>query len=63
MCPLYETSHRCSWKEAEDLRSICTGVWYCGRECQLGGWKAGHKIDCCKQNASVEAALLELVEV
>ena len=41
----------------------CTGVWYCGRECQLGGWKAGHKIDCCKQNASVEAALLELVEV
>ena len=24
----------------------CLGAWYCGKECQVQHWKAGHKIDC-----------------
>ena len=26
----------------------CLGAWYCGKECQVQHWKAGHKIDCIK---------------
>mmetsp|Transcript_28046 Transcript_28046/g.40098 ORF Transcript_28046/g.40098 Transcript_28046/m.40098 type:complete len:431 (+) Transcript_28046:88-1380(+) len=26
--------------------SRCLGAWYCGKECQVQHWKAGHKIDC-----------------
>ena len=28
----------------------CSGAWYCGKECQVAHWKAGHKIDCIKKN-------------
>ena len=28
--------------------SRCLGAWYCGKECQVQHWKAGHKIDCIK---------------
>eukprot|EP00984_Skeletonema_dohrnii_P012348 scaffold4992_cov156-Skeletonema_dohrnii-CCMP3373.AAC.7 len=27
----------------------CLGAWYCGKECQVQHWKAGHKIDCIKR--------------
>ncbi len=27
----------------------CLGAWYCGKECQVQHWKAGHKIDCVKR--------------
>jgi len=27
----------------------CLGAWYCGKECQVQHWKAGHKIDCTKR--------------
>ena len=26
----------------------CLGAWYCGKECQVQHWKAGHKFDCIK---------------
>eukprot|EP00563_Minutocellus_polymorphus_P016227 CAMPEP_0181056892 /NCGR_PEP_ID=MMETSP1070-20121207/19957_1 /TAXON_ID=265543 /ORGANISM="Minutocellus polymorphus, Strain NH13" /LENGTH=379 /DNA_ID=CAMNT_0023136265 /DNA_START=24 /DNA_END=1163 /DNA_ORIENTATION=+ len=29
--------------------SKCKVVRYCGRDCQLAHWNAGHKKDCCKQ--------------
>lgn len=29
--------------------SKCKIVQYCGRDCQLAHWNAGHKKDCCKQ--------------
>ncbi len=28
----------------------CLGAWYCGKECQVQHWKAGHKIDCVSIN-------------
>eukprot|EP00984_Skeletonema_dohrnii_P013427 scaffold5570_cov87-Skeletonema_dohrnii-CCMP3373.AAC.3 len=27
----------------------CLGAWYCGKECQVQHWKAGHKVDCIKR--------------
>ena len=27
----------------------CLGAWYCGKDCQVQHWKAGHKIDCIKR--------------
>ncbi len=27
----------------------CLAAWYCGKECQVQHWKAGHKIDCIKK--------------
>lgn len=27
----------------------CKAVWYCGRDCQVQHWKAGHKTDCIKE--------------
>eukprot|EP00984_Skeletonema_dohrnii_P021943 scaffold11070_cov164-Skeletonema_dohrnii-CCMP3373.AAC.2 len=27
----------------------CLGAWYCGKECQVQHWKAGHKLDCIKR--------------
>ncbi len=27
----------------------CLGAWYCGKECQVQHWKAGHNIDCIKR--------------
>lgn len=27
----------------------CKASWYCGRECQVKHWKAGHKYDCVEQ--------------
>ena len=27
----------------------CFGAWYCGKDCQVAHWKAGHKIDCIKK--------------
>ncbi len=53
-CPL----QRCSWwrcthlagdSEAGVERSKCggcSGKWYCGRECQVAHWRAGHKAEC-----------------
>ncbi|KAL7526512.1 hypothetical protein ACHAWF_001801 [Thalassiosira exigua] len=29
----------------------CKAVWYCGKECQVRAWKAGHKTDCIKRNS------------
>ena len=26
--------------------SGCSGAMYCGRECQVEHWKAGHKAEC-----------------
>ncbi len=41
------------WKEAGSCsfkRCVrCLGAWYCGKECQVEHWKAGHKIDCVKR--------------
>ncbi len=31
--------------------SRCLGAWYCGKECQVQHWKAGHKIDCIKKKS------------
>ena len=28
----------------------CLAAWYCGKECQVQHWKAGHKIDCVSIN-------------
>ena len=35
---------------AEQLKACvrCKAVWYCGKDCQVEHWKAGHKIDCVK---------------
>jgi hypothetical protein len=27
----------------------CHSTWYCGKECQIEHWKAGHKSDCVRQ--------------
>ena len=27
----------------------CLGAWYCGKECQVQHWRAGHKVDCIKR--------------
>ena len=32
--------------EADKRCSLCAEVWYCGRECQVAGWKSGHKAVC-----------------
>jgi len=29
----------------------CNGTHYCGRECQIADWRAGHKDECCKKDA------------
>jgi hypothetical protein len=61
-----EESKKCSYclKKAEDcpggtLKSCarCSGAWYCGRECQVAAWKAGHKLDCVKLDGPADAAL------
>ena len=43
------------WKFSESGSSFkrcvrCSGAWYCGKQCQVAHWKAGHKIDCIKKN-------------
>jgi TPR repeat protein len=59
-------SKKCSYcfKKAEDcpggtLKNCarCSGAWYCGRDCQVAAWKAGHKLDCVKLNGPADAAL------
>jgi len=36
--------------EADKRCSLCAEVWYCGRECQVAGWK-GHKAQCEERRA------------
>ncbi len=43
------------WKP-EEFSSLkrcvrCSGAWYCGKECQVEHWQAGHKIDCIKKKS------------
>ena len=61
-----EESQKCSYclNTAEEcpggtLKSCarCSGAWYCGRECQIAAWKAGHKLDCVKLDGPADAAL------
>jgi len=32
----------------------CLGAWYCGKECQVQHWKAGHKIDCTERHQLIQ---------
>ena len=45
-------------KEAEGssfMRCVrCLGAWYCGKECQVQHWKAGHKIDCTERHQLIQ---------
>ena len=60
-----EESKKCSYclKKAEDFPggklkncARCSGAWYCGRDCQVAAWKAGHKLDCVSKTSPEEAA-------
>ncbi len=47
-------SHCANCRKEEGCSSFkrcvrCLGAWYCGKECQVQHWKAGHKIDCIKR--------------
>lgn len=35
----------------------CQAAWYCGRECQVEHWRAGHKQDCVKHDATLKEVL------
>eukprot|EP00984_Skeletonema_dohrnii_P035849 scaffold36121_cov150-Skeletonema_dohrnii-CCMP3373.AAC.2 len=32
----------------------CLGAWYCGKECQVQHWKAGHKVDCTERHQLIQ---------
>ena len=46
-----EVSKVCCLKAEGKLKECgrCHSAWYCGKACQTEHWKAGHKMDCVKQ--------------
>ena len=40
-------SHCRGFKEGLTRCSRCKAAYYCGSECQMAHWKAGHAQDCC----------------
>lgn len=62
---LMKRCHYCC-KEANQKVALkncakCKSAWYCSKECQVSHWKAGHKSDCIKHDAPVEAVISRLM--